>query len=133
MHILDPLDEFVATARAFAFLGRGRCACEDEYRYPSLGGVMYRPGEGLSTALDMNDDGLGAFGYLSEAMRGTQSHHLVGTGDDSRDETAQGPALRQAFHEARMVAPEIDEQMRDAGFPQRLEQVITCRERATQL
>ena len=64
-------------------------------------------------------------------MRGTQSHHLVGTGDDSRDGTAQGPALRQAFHEAGMVAPEIDEQMRDAGFPQRLEQGITVRVRAT--
>jgi len=68
--VLQPVDEFVARAAEFAFLGVGRGSGEDQYGYAALGYVVDASGHGLRTALHVDQDGLGASCYLREALRG---------------------------------------------------------------
>jgi len=46
-HVLDPLDEFIATAARFTFLRGRRHASDDEHRCATLGGVVNRAAQRL--------------------------------------------------------------------------------------
>ena len=85
-------------------------------------GVVERAGERLGAAIDVDDDRLRPSADLGEAVGGGERHHLVGTGDDGRDDPPGRPCLGDRLDQRRMVAAEIGEDMRHARFRQRVEQ-----------
>ncbi len=126
-HILDPMNELVAAAPQLAFLGRGRCAGKNKDGHAAFGGIVNGAAERLGATFDMHHDGLRPSRDLGEAVSGSESHHLVRTGDDLRIAAVAGRLRSQRLDEGGVIAAEVGEYVLDSGFAHRLEQCGACR------
>lgn len=58
-------------------------------------------------------------------MKQNQGAYLARTGNDPR-EILPSLVLSHGLHDARVIGPQVDETMRDTGFPDRLQEGERC-------
>ncbi len=121
-NILKPLDELVAAAAKLALLREGRGAGENEDGHAALGGVMDGAADRLRAAFDVDEHGLRLAAHQREAVGAAHRHHLVRAGNETRNRAAGNFRFGHRFDQRRVVAAEIGEDVRDAGFRQRLKE-----------
>ncbi len=126
-NVLNPMDELIAAAFRFPFLGGRRGSGKDQNRHAALGRVVDRPAHRLRSAFNVHDHGLRFPGNLGKAVRGRKRDHLVGTGDDLGKTAAAFGLRRNRLDEGGVVAAEIGKDVLDPGFAQGIEQGSTGR------
>ncbi len=119
--VLEPMDEFVASAEEFALLGRGRHAGIDEHRRAAPRDIVDRASERQRAAIDMDDDRLRAARKLCAPLRASQRQHLGGTSDHARDLAAFGARLGDRLDQPGMIAAEVGEDELHPRFLERIE------------
>ena len=118
--VLEPMDEFVASAEEFALLGRWRHAGVDEHGRTAPRNIVDRAAERQRAAIDMDDDRLRAARKLCAPLRASQRQHLGGTSDHAWDLAAFGARLGDRLDQPGMIAAEVGE---DELHPRLLERI----------